>query len=112
VARRLLHPGEVLREEFMDPLDISINGLARSLNVPVSRISAIVNEKRAISPDTALMLAKYFGTSAQFWVNLQTTYDLKKAEKETRRSVNKIVPYEETRISHKIHGTDKLTASG
>jgi addiction module HigA family antidote len=99
VARRLLHPGEVLREEFMDPLDISINGLARSLSVPVSRISAIVNEKRAISPDTALMLAKYFGTSAQFWVNLQTAYDLKKAEKESRGSIRKIIPYEVTRMS-------------
>ncbi|HYK18501.1 MAG TPA: HigA family addiction module antitoxin [Bryobacteraceae bacterium] len=71
-----VHPGEVLREEFMGPMQISINALARGLNVPVSRVSKIVNEERAITPDTALRIARYFGTSAEFWLNLQSRYDL------------------------------------
>jgi antitoxin HigA-1 len=71
-----VHPGEVLRDEFMGPMQISINALARGLNVPVSRVSKIVNEERAITPDTALRIARYFGTSAEFWLNLQSRYDL------------------------------------
>ena len=71
-----VHPGEVLREEFMEPMGISINALARDLHVPVSRVSKIVNEARDITPDTALRVARYFGTSAEFWLNLQSRYDL------------------------------------
>ena len=70
-------PGEILREDFMDPLDISINQLARDLSVPPNRISEIVNGKRSISADTALRLQRYFGIEAQFWLNLQTEYDLR-----------------------------------
>ena len=70
-------PGEVLREDFMEPLDISINQLARDLSVPPNRISEIVNGKRAITADTALRLQRYFGVEAQFWLNLQTEYDLR-----------------------------------
>ena len=70
-------PGEVLREDFMEPLDISINQLARDLSVPPNRISEIVNGKRSISADTALRLQRYFGIEAQFWLNLQTEYDLR-----------------------------------
>ena len=70
-------PGEVLREDFMEPLDISINQLARDLSVPPNRISEIVNGKRSISADTALRLQRYFGVEAQFWLNLQTEYDLR-----------------------------------
>ena len=70
-------PGEILREDFMEPLDISINQLARDLSVPPNRISEIVNGKRAITADTALRLQCYFGIEAQFWLNLQTEYDLR-----------------------------------
>ena len=70
-------PGEILREDFMDALDISINQLARDLSVPPNRISEIVNGKRAITADTALRLQRYFGVEAQFWLNLQTEYDLR-----------------------------------
>ena len=70
-------PGEILREDFMEPLDISINQLARELSVPPNRISEIVNGKRSISADTALRLQRYFGVEAQFWLNLQTEYDLR-----------------------------------
>lgn len=90
-----VHPGEVLREEFMDPLGVSINALARGLNVPVSRVSKIVNEERAITPDTALRIARYFGTSAEFWLNLQTRYDLLLArgnEKAIQQEVRPLAP--------------------
>ena len=72
-----IKPGEILREDFMEPLDISINRLARDLSVPPNRVSEIVNGKRAITADTALRLQRYFGVEAQFWLNLQTEYDLR-----------------------------------
>ncbi len=77
-SRRLppVHPGEILREDLMDPLGLSINGLARDLRVPVTRMSEIVNRRRSITADTALRLARYFGSSPQFWMNLQAAYDL------------------------------------
>ncbi len=71
-----VHPGEILREDLMDPLGLSINGLARHLRVPVTRMSEIVNGRRSITADTALRLARYFGSSPQFWMNLQAAYDL------------------------------------
>jgi len=70
-------PGEILREDFMGPLGISINKLARDLGVPPNRISEIVNGKRAITADTALRLQRYFGVEAQFWLNLQSEYDIR-----------------------------------
>jgi len=73
---RPVHPGEVLREEFLAPLGLSMNRLALDLRVPVTRISEIVNEKRAMTPDTALRLSIYFGTTPQFWMNLQAAHDL------------------------------------
>ena len=73
------HPGEVLREDFLKPLDLSQYALAKAIGVPQIRISEIVNGKRAITPDTALRLACYFGTSAEFWMGMQTTYDLEMA---------------------------------
>ena len=76
VTRTPVHPGEMLREEFMRPLAISMNGLALELHVPVTRISEIVNERRGITADTALRLARYFGTSADFWMNIQKDYEL------------------------------------
>ena len=76
ITRSPVHPGEMLREEFMKPLGISINGLALELHVPVTRISQIVNERRGITADTALRLARHFGTSADFWMNIQRDYEL------------------------------------
>jgi len=76
LLRTPLHPGEILREQFMADFGVSINRLARDLRVPPTRIGEIVNQRRAISPDTALRLARYFGTTAEFWMNLQSAYDL------------------------------------
>jgi len=75
-------PGEILMEEFLEPDSLSLNRLARDLDVPTGRLSQIVNGKRAITADTALRLEKYFGVSAQFWLNLQSRYDLKVARRE------------------------------
>jgi addiction module HigA family antidote len=74
-------PGEILLEEFMKPLGLSQNRLARDIDVPVGRISEIVRGKRAITADTALRLEKYFEVSAEFWLNLQSRYDLKMAKR-------------------------------
>jgi addiction module HigA family antidote len=72
-----IHPGEILRSEFLEPLGMSVNALALALRVPAPRINDVVRGKRAISADTALRLQRYFGASAQFWLNLQITYDLR-----------------------------------
>ncbi|MBI4232208.1 HigA family addiction module antidote protein [Candidatus Peregrinibacteria bacterium] len=73
---KAVHPGEILMEEFLKPFEISQYRLAKDIHVPAIRISQIVNARRAISADTALRLGKYFGNSAQFWLNLQNHYDL------------------------------------
>jgi addiction module HigA family antidote len=86
-----IHPGEILREELMVPLGLSINGLARALRVPVTRIGDIVHERRGISADTALRLARYFGSTPQFWLNLQSHYDLQIAEREARAEIERDV---------------------
>ncbi|HMO18165.1 MAG TPA: HigA family addiction module antitoxin [Oligoflexia bacterium] len=87
----IIHPGEILLEEFMIPFGITQNKLARDIDVPVGRISEIVNNKRAITVDTALRLAVYFQTSAEFWLSLQTRYDLKKGKKEILGKIEKDV---------------------
>lgn len=74
---RPIHPGEVLREEFLIPLGLTAHALAMALQVPAPRINDIVRERRAVTADTALRLARYFGTSAEFWMGLQSDYDLK-----------------------------------
>src|ERR1051325_11001485 len=76
------HPGEVLNEEFLKPLGMSVNALAMALRVPATRIGAIVKGERSVTADTALRLARFFGTSAEFWMNLQATHDLTKARLE------------------------------
>jgi len=73
------HPGEVLREDFLKPLRISQYALAKAIGVPPIRVSEVVNGKRSITPDTALRLSRYFGTSAEFWIGMQATYDLEVA---------------------------------
>ena len=91
ITRTPIHPGEMLREEFMKPLSITINGLALELHVPVTRISEIVNERRGISADTGLRLARYFGTSADFWMNLQKEYELILARQKALKTIEKQV---------------------
>ncbi|HET9407918.1 MAG TPA: HigA family addiction module antitoxin [Candidatus Sulfotelmatobacter sp.] len=86
-----IHPGEILRTEFMEPLRLSMNRLALELRVPVTRIAEIVHERRGITPDTALRLARYFGTSARFWLNLQSAYDLETAQDELSRTIEREV---------------------
>jgi antitoxin HigA-1 len=86
-----VHPGEILREDFLKPLDLSMNKLAIDLHVPVTRIAEIVHERRGISPDTALRLARYFNTSARFWLNLQAAYDLDVAQDEIAQEIERDV---------------------
>ena len=74
-----IHPGETIREDILKPLGLSVNRLAMDLHVPVTRMNEIVNGRRSITADTALRLARYLGTSAQFWLNLQAKYDLEMA---------------------------------
>ena len=76
-----IHPGEVLREEFLTPLNLSQSRVARDINVPPRRINEIVLGKRAVTADTALRLARYFGTSERFWLGLQADYDLEEARR-------------------------------
>ena len=77
---RPIHPGEILRDEYLEPLEMSVNALAKALHVPATRMNEIVRGNRGISADTALRLARYFGTSARFWLNLQTEFELRQAE--------------------------------
>ncbi|KDP89185.1 MULTISPECIES: HigA family addiction module antitoxin [Cupriavidus] len=79
---RPVHPGEILREEFLAPLGMSANALAVALHVTAARVNDIVRERRGITPDTALRLARYFGGDAESWLNLQQSYDLKVAQRE------------------------------
>jgi antitoxin HigA-1 len=74
---RPIHPGEILREEFLEPLDMSVNALARELRVDATRMNDIVRERRRVTSDTALRLSRFFGTTPEFWMNLQRDYDLK-----------------------------------
>jgi addiction module HigA family antidote len=86
-----VHPGEILREDFLKPLNLSMNKLAIDLRVPVTRIAEIIHERRGISPDTALRLSRYFNTSARFWLNLQSAYDLEVAQDEIAREIEREV---------------------
>ncbi|TNG03889.1 MAG: addiction module antidote protein, HigA family [Gammaproteobacteria bacterium] len=85
-----IHPGEVLLEEFLNPMDISQNRLARAMDVSPRRINEIVHGKRAITADTALRLARALGTSEQFWMGLQADYDLEEARKSSGNKLKKI----------------------
>jgi antitoxin HigA-1 len=88
------HPGEMLLEEFLNPMGISQRDLADSIHVPYQRINEIVNGRRGVTPSTALRLAKYFGTSAGFWMNLQLRWDLYHAQKSEADSLETIRPYQ------------------
>jgi len=89
MAKKLkpVHPGEILREEFMVPLGLSMNRMALDLRVPVTRIADIANERRGITADTALRFARYFNNAPVFWMNLQTRYDLEVAQDEIAEKV-------------------------
>jgi addiction module HigA family antidote len=92
-----INPGEILRQDFLEPLGISINKLSRDLAVPPHRISEIVNGKRAITADTALRLQRYFGVEAQFWLNLQTEYDLRMMKRKIWADIERrIIPAKDT----------------
>lgn len=82
-----MHPGEILREDLMAPLGLSINRLARELHVPVNRVGEIVNGRRGITADTALRLARYFGSSPEFWLNLQSAYELQSASRDRSQAI-------------------------
>jgi addiction module HigA family antidote len=84
-----VHPGEMLREEYMKPYGLSMNKLAMDLRVPTTRIAEIVRERRGITPDTALRLARYFNTSPLFWMNLQVKFDLDMAEDKQRADIKR-----------------------
>jgi antitoxin HigA-1 len=85
------HPGEVLSEEFLKPLGLSVNALALALRVPATRIGAIVKGERSVTADTALRLSRFFGTSAEFWINLQAMHDLTKTRMQSGSAIERDV---------------------
>jgi len=89
---RPIHPGEILKEEYLEPLGMSANALAIALHVPAPRVNDLVRQRRAVSIDTALRLARYFNTTAQFWLNLQNSYDLKIAQASKTEIEKEILP--------------------
>jgi len=93
---RPIHPGEIIKEEYLEPLNMSVNALAIALRIPAPRINDVVRQKRGVSIDTALRLARYFNTTAQFWMNLQISYDLKIARQNMVKIKNEIIPLHTT----------------
>ena len=87
-----VHPGEVLREDFLRPMNLSSYTVARAVGVPRTRIERLANEQTAVTADTALRLARYFGTSPAFWMGIQTQYDLERVEDELGAKLHKIAP--------------------
>ena len=94
---RPVHPGEILREDYLVPLEMSANALSKALHVPAPRINDIVRERRGVTADTAMRLARYFGGDARSWLNLQTNYELRKAEIENAQRI-------EQEIKPAVHG--------
>jgi addiction module HigA family antidote len=88
---RPVHPGEVLREDYLKPLDLSVNALSKRLGIPTSRLNDIVLERRGVSSDTAMRLARYFGGDARSWLNLQTAHDLRIAEISKAKEIERTV---------------------
>jgi antitoxin HigA-1 len=100
VTKRLppVHPGEILREEVMAPIGLSANRLAKDLGIPTSRVLEIINGRRSISADTALRLGRYFGTTAQLWINLQASYDLEAASDANGKGIERAVKPREVAV--------------
>ena len=92
-AMRPVHPGEILREDYLKPLGMSANALSKALRVPASRINDIVIERRGITVDTAMRLVRYFGGDVQSWMNLQSSYDVECARREAGEIIARIQPY-------------------
>ena len=90
---KLAHPGKILRQEFMEPVGLSAYALARSLGVPLPRVNDIVREKRSISPEMAVLLSAYFGTSDGYWINLQAHFDLEMAKDKVGKQAAQINPH-------------------
>lgn len=88
---RAIHPGEILKEEYLEPLGMSVNALSKALSVPASRLNDIVLERRGITADTAMRLARFFDTTPQFWMNLQVEYELRVAESESAKKIEQEV---------------------
>jgi len=96
-------PGEILHDDFMKPMEISINKLSRDLSVPPNRISEIVNGKRSITADTSLRLQRYFGIEAQFWLNLQSEYDLRTMKRKIWADIEqRIIPIQQSDFNREI----------
>ena len=93
---RAIHPGEIIKEEYLEPLNMSANALALALRVPAPRINDVIRQKRGVSIDTALRLARYFNSTPQFWMNLQISYDLKIAKQNMTKIENEIIPLQST----------------
>jgi antitoxin HigA-1 len=102
MARTAIHPGDHLAEE-LSALEMSAAELARHLKVPTNRVTAILNGRRAITGDTALRLGQVFGTSPQFWLNLQTLYDLRMAERRAGRTIKALPKLKRARAKHESH---------
>lgn len=85
------HPGEVLKQEFLVPLEMSASALARALGIPTNRVTSIINGTRSVTADTALRLARYFGTTPEFWINLQAAHDLSSAAATAGRQIKRTV---------------------
>src|SRR5438477_1295349 len=90
---KLAHPGKILREEFMEPVGLSAYALAKALGVPLPRVNDIVREKRSISPEMAVLLSAYFGTSDGYWINLQAHFDLEMAKDKVAKQAARITPH-------------------
>ncbi len=93
------HPGEVRLEEFLKPLGLSAHGLALAIGVPPTRISDIVHQRRGVSADTAIRLARYLGTTAEFWCNLQSAHELSVVAATKRQEIAHIIPYEQRKAA-------------
>lgn len=99
----LIHPGEILKEEFLKPLNLSVWKLAQYTHVPPIRLNDIVRERRGITVDTALRLAKFFGTTPQFWLTMQVNFDIKKAQLLENSSINSIIHYQDCPQPNPMH---------
>ena len=98
--REPVHPGEMLMEEFLKPMAITQRDLSDSIHVPYQRVNEIVNGRRGIAPSTALRLAKYFGMSADFWMNMQLRWDLHRAKRTEEKELQSIRPYSPSHSAH------------
>lgn len=99
LKRMPTHPGQILKEDFLEPLGLSQTQLARELNTTFRTINEIINEKRSISPEMAIKLSRYFGTSAEVWLNLQNQYDLYRIKIKKQKTLEEIKPYKRDKIA-------------